>query len=1104
MSGDQAHLYQLTAEAGFFLHAVVEQKGIDVAVTLFDPTGVKALEVDSPNGTEGLEPIFFLTKLSGTYRLEVRSLAKDAAGKYEIEVKELRPAVAQDSIFINAHQLFAGGLNDYRAVGTLESRKAGIVKFAEVIPLWQQLGNTAKEAASVNYLGEIYYSLAEFPKALSYFNQSLLLSQTANDRVLEGNILNNIALTYYTTGETQKSLEYYLPALTLLRATGDRGSEAVTLSNIGLVYDRLGEKQQALDYFSQALPLRREAKDPFGEAYTLASLGSLYSSLGETDKALDYFEKSLQIRRAVKDLRGEGVTLNNIGLVYDALDDLPKALDYYNQALLIHKKTGAIGSEAATLKNLGGVYTRSGDTPKALENLHQSLAICQKIGERRGEAVVFNNLGKLYNKLADAPTALNYFTQALAIVRSIGEKTAEIEIEYNIAQLQGKLGNLQQAVAGIQRAIRLVESLRTKVEMQQLRAAYFAALIKPYELYTDLLMRLHRQDPTKNYLAAAMQVNDQAKARTLLESLSEANADIRQGIDATLLKQERELKTQLNSKAYQVTRLLSSKASEEKKELGRTELETISNQLQEMEAKIRQTNPKYAALTQPQALSVADLQQQVLDADALLLEYALGDERSYLFAITKDSIKAFDLPKRAEIETLAKQFYEHLTARNKTVKFETLAERQQRLAQADAELPSTAAALSQMILAPVAAELKNQRLLVVNDGALQYIPFAALPLPEKTHVKASLLGVSNEIVYLPSASTLAVVRREIYHRQPAPKTIAVFADPIFDKNDERLTAAKAHKKRAAQVLAQARNRANRRSDSAAPNAAASQSQTNTTTASKSQPNTTTAKPETRSASTTSTASEKMPKPESEKTSIRESEKMPKPESEKTSTRESESPPKRESDVTRAAREVGLESDGMALPRMPFTRLEAQAILRLVPASQHKVAIDFEANKTTALSQELEQYRYVHFATHGFLNTAHPELSGIVLSLIDSEGNEADGFLRAHEIYNLKLPAELVVLSGCRTGLGKEIRGEGLMGLTRGFMYAGAARVLVSLWDVDDEATAALMSRFYQAMLGKEKFSPAAALRAAQASMAKNRRWSSPYYWAAFVLQGEPK
>ena len=166
-------------------------------------------------------------------------------------------------------------------------------------------------------------------------------------------------------------------------------------------------------------------------------------------------------------------------------------------------------------------------------------------------------------------------------------------------------------------------------------------------------------------------------------------------------------------------------------------------------------------------------------------------------------------------------------------------------------------------------------------------------------------------------------------------------------------------------------------------------------------------------------------------------------------------------------------------------------------------MDFEANRMTATSAELAQYRIVHFATHGFLDSVNPELSGIVLSLFDEAGAPQSGFLRAHELYNLKLPVEMIVLSACQTGLGKEIRGEGLVGLTRGLMYAGAARVVVSLWSVDDDATSDLMGRLYKGML-KDGLRPAAAIRNAQLEVWKQPKWRAPYFWAAFVLQGEWK
>jgi len=165
------------------------------------------------------------------------------------------------------------------------------------------------------------------------------------------------------------------------------------------------------------------------------------------------------------------------------------------------------------------------------------------------------------------------------------------------------------------------------------------------------------------------------------------------------------------------------------------------------------------------------------------------------------------------------------------------------------------------------------------------------------------------------------------------------------------------------------------------------------------------------------------------------------------------------------------------------------------------ATGFQANRATATGPDLSRYRIIHFATHGLLNSEHPLLSGLVFSLVDENGKPQDGFLRMHEIYNLQLPAELVVLSACQTALGEEIKGEGLVGLARGFMHAGARRVVASLWQVDDMATAQLMGYFYRGML-KGNLRPAAALRAAQIELSRSPRWSSPYYWAGFVMQGE--
>jgi CHAT domain-containing protein len=559
-------------------------------------------------------------------------------------------------------------------------------------------------------------------------------------------------------------------------------------------------------------------------------------------------------------------------------------------------------------------------------------------------------------------------------------------------------------------------------------------------------MRLHKQQPSAGLDGTALQASERGRARSLLETLAEAGADIRQGVDPTLVARERSLQQQLNAKAQTQMKLLNGPHTEAQAEAMAKEIETLTTEYQQVEAEIRQKSPNYAALTQPQPLTLKQIQTQVLDQDTLLLEYSLGEERSYLWAVTEDSVTSYELPKRETIERTAREVYTLLTDPKAWLEGSLTNRRGLGLEKANstgrpsrgaaskkaasvAHSPEALVRLSQLILAPIAAQLGKKRLVVVADGALQFIPFASLPIPSAGQQSGNRgpqlantyrpLIAEHEIISLPSASTLAVLRNEVRGRKPAEKSIAIFADPVFERSDARF-------KRETAKNAQSNG-----------NAAAN---------------------------------------ESKQRGLR-------------------------LEVVKSANESGVMGADLQIPRLPGTRKEAEQILSLVPPNARQQAFDFNANRATATSADLSQYRYLHFATHGFLDSQHPELSGILLSMFDETGEPQDGFLRAHEVFNLKLPAELVVLSACQTGLGKEVKGEGLVSLTRGFMYAGSPRVVVSLWSVSDVGTAELMTRFYRGIL-KEGRRPAQALQAAQVSMFKEKRFASPFYWAAFTLQGE--
>ena len=481
---------------------------------------------------------------------------------------------------------------------------------------------------------------------------------------------------------------------------------------------------------------------------------------------------------------------------------------------------------------------------------------------------------------------------------------------------------------------------------------------------------------------------------------------MRQGVDPELIESEQTLAKKLSDKAQALVR---SDKPERSTEL-RGEISQLETELERAQTAIRKANPNYAALVQPQPLKFKEIQAQ-LDPDTLLLEYSLGEDRSHLWAVTKDSLTSYDLPNEAQLKQNALQVYEMLTARNTATSGETELQRKARITDAESKLPRAAQVLSQSLLAPVASQLGSKRLVIVADGALQYIPFAMLPDPAARDGQPII--VRHEMVSLPSASALAIQRTELAARQPAPKMLAVIADPVFDRTDVRVRTGTPGPTEKDQTAAPADSRS----------------------------------------------------------------------------------------LEHIADASDASSGRMVIRRLAFTRQEADGLLALAPKASSLRETDFQANRTNVMNGDLAQYRYVHFATHGFLDTERPGLSSLVLSTVDENGKPQDGFLRANDIYNMKLPAELVVLSACQTGLGKEVKGEGLIGLTRGFMYAGARRVVVSLWSVNDKATSDLMTKFYRGML-KDNERPAAALRAAQIELWKQKKWQSPYYWAAFTMQGE--
>lgn len=1078
IAAGETHSYNMTLAAGTYGLVELNQKVQNLSLTIFGADGQKLRTADLAS-VGFSEEIALVAPDATSYRIEVKAAAKPVRnGSYTLKLTQLRPATAEDRARVQGQTLAEEGMQ-FLIKQTATSKTEALDKFQQSIPVWraakdpdheaqafyyvaytanllgryadaaeaakkgrplaQSTGNKNLEAYLLDELGSSFNNRGQRKQALDLFFEALKL-RSDTDPIGRATTLSNIGIAYWGIGDRRKSLSYMEQFAPLLHETGEALKESTTIGNMCVLHNDLGEYKQAMELCSKALEMKREIQDFGGQATTLSNTGNIYGNLGDYQKALDFYRQALALHHSMNEDQGAAIVINNIGWAYAQLGEYEKAIEYYTEVMESFRKRDNQNGLAKLYSNIGVSYAKLDNYAKALEFHLQALALRPVENDRDGRAISLNNIASCYDHLGDKQKALDYYTQAVALHRSVqndrqlattlknagvfqrdqgqiakaleylneartlsarvNDPSTEASILSEIAKIDVSRGDLLSARKLIEQAIAQTESIRINLKSQQLRASYLASVRQYYEFEIEVLMRLHQQRPNEGFAAAAIEVSEKSRARSLLELLREARAEIEQGVDPSLIEREGHLRRLIAEAAERQTRLLSGKYTEEQALAASKEIDALTTEYDQVQSRIRQSSPRYASLVEPAPLSVAEIQKRVLDQDTLLLEYALGEQKSFVWVVAHDSVKSFELPGRAIIEQGAKRFYQLLTERGVAMPNETLAQRKQRLDHVDIDYPQAAVSLSRMLLGPVAAELGQKRLLIVAEGVLQYVPFAALPASGDAERP---LIVDHEIVNLPSASVLAVLREEFGNRKPASKSVAVIADPVFTANDPRLATA---------------------------------------------------------VKTAATGSPFV-------------------------------------DAQRSAAESGVND----LVRLRFSRQEADEIARLAGQTRNLKAVDFAANRATATDARLGDYQIVHFATHGLINNQHPDLSGVVLSLVDEQGRAQNGFLRLYDIYNLKLNADLVVLSACQTALGKEIKGEGLVGLTRGFMYAGSPRVVATLWRIDDRATADMMRRFYESML-KDGLRPAAALRAAQLSMLRDRRWHSPHFWAPFTIQGE--
>lgn len=985
-ANDVVYRQVVDLRAGQVLHAVAVQRGVDVALDLYDPAGRLQLEVDSPTGESGVERLWFVAPRDGRYLLLARRLSAAAGGGFTVTIDPPRAPSAAAGIRARACLAESEGDATLRAAAA-GRRRASLDAYRRAMSLWRSLGDAEAEARAATKLGSAWSALGDIRRAVETWEQALALLEAHGLAGALPLLHTKLGYGYSRLGEPSRARASFEAALAAARRLGDSGEEVGALTGLAELLHSGGEPWDALVRFDEALAVAHDAGETAGEAGACKAQAALLTVLGQLDEAKEMATRAAALYERLHDPAGEGVALMYLGWARKLAGDPVAARRDLDRALALVQGAGDRQDEAVVFERLGMLARDTGRPADAVAHDRQALGIFHDEGDLQDEARTLSNLGYALVLAGDPAGGLAAEQEAIPRLTAMREPSAEGYALYRRGLAERALGRLTQARQDVELCLDLLDGIRQRARSEGLRMSYLDLVHDSYELLVDLLMDMHARDPRAGNDRAALAAAERGRARGLLDQV--ALARLRGvgedgGVRRRLRQVDERIRNLQLSTAYGADGAIVRGAGEAAPPALSALLAERRRVLVEVEG------PGDASAAAPRVLDVRSIQARLLDAGTVLLMYSLGEKRSFLWALTRDRLESAVLPPRSWLEKGARQLHD------------LLASGRSHGDQVQAEL--IAGELSRRLLAPVAALIAGRRLAIVPDGALAYLPFGALPEPGG---EAPLLA-GHELVVLPSASVEAAVRVRSARRRRSPARLAVVADPLLPG-----------------------------ASAGAPPPAALARQVAAVPAS------------------SGTAGE------------------------------------------RTLQDLGLRR----LPPLAYAREEAESILALVPPEARLGALGADASRDLVLSGALAPYAIVHFASHALIHPSVPELSGLALAAHDSEGHPRLGFLPSFEIAELRLPAELVVLSACSTGLGKALRGEGLVGLTQSFFQAGAARVLVSLWNVDDRATAHLMEDLYRRLLGAGR-TPAAALCEAQLALRRDPRWAAPYYWAGFELEGD--
>lgn len=895
------------------------------------------------------------------------TLTLSAAGRYRIEVHPAgeTPKNARLTVLMSLNPLplqTARAWQDVELAATLAKRSKTVEDYTASLKLWQALGESSAVARTRVMLADTVHNLGDFRGARENYHRALETCRANGDLRCAAEAANN-------SGNDARQLGQFDESFLLLQEAAKDWQElslperaGQTLSNLGIWFLRAADFKQAISTYDRARTLLRN-REPLAYAKVLSNLGRCYEELGQQDKAQMYFRRAIHAETRIKGAEND-LTLSRMNLGRSLMLEGK----YFEAQPLMEMAVAEAASRpnretrAYTLNNLGQLLWRLNHVEAAESQMKSALELHRGLGDKRGEAAALHYLGLIAHKRGNLDEARLLLAQALQLRRDYGLRDDAADSLYELAELELAAGNVTRAKSLAEDAIPLLEAMRSHVPGSTLRASFYARRRNLLELLVTIAMRPDNKDATVDGLIAV----ELGRGRALLDLLAERRLSAPKPLELA----ERQARIRMDIRLFSQRRTA---GPDEEAKLKRQIEALIAEDLEvgaQIEASMDRQEPGARPLT-----SVNELQREVLSPQRAILEYQISEDVSHVWLVRDQQIKVFKLPPRAVIE-------QQVAAA--TSLFSRILERRRDPA-VQAAFEKATLRLSATLLGPFKTEDLPRCVILVLDGDLNRVPFAALRFSDREY-----MGLHHDLVQAPSAAFL-LQGNEPRPTPEFPKSVLALYDPIFAADDPR-----------------APSELRKRKD--------------------------------------------------------------------------------------------FTNEHFA--RLPFNE-ELKTIARFVPQSRYDFIGGAEANTQALQALPLEQYGVVHLSTHAIIDDDIPELSRLALSIVDRQGRPVSGFLFPYQLAELRIKGGLVVLSACDTALGKKVLGEGMTGFTSSLFSAGASQLVLTIAEVDAEASSFFLSGAYRHFLSRNGTSMEHALTLARQSFLKSDRWSDPYYWASYVLVGMP-